>query len=64
MKADRSDTLAADIRERVYSLLRMHGIHGLPLVDASIMTALMADDTHTATIIMSGEAADILRSTH
>ena len=61
VNADSIDALATDIREHVNSLLRMHGMH---LVDASIMMILMGGNTHSPTIMLIEKTANMLRSTH
>ncbi|MCM4083563.1 GMC family oxidoreductase [Paractinoplanes hotanensis] len=48
----------------VGSDLRVHGVDGLRVADASVMPRLVCVNTNPATIMIGEKAADLIRSTH
>ena len=51
--ANRSDTVVDDA-------LRVHGLHGLRVVDASIMPMMTSANTNAATLMIGEKAADLI----
>ena len=45
----------------VNAALRVHGLGGLRIVDASVMPTLVSANTHAPTVMIGEKAADIIR---
>jgi choline dehydrogenase len=55
--------MGADPLAVVHNDLRVHGVDGLRVVDASIMPTLIGGHTHAPTIMIAEKAADLLLKT-
>jgi len=53
--------MGADGDAVVDAQLRVHGIQGLRVADASVMPTLIGGNTHAATVMIGEKAADLIR---
>ena len=55
--------MGPDARAVVDASLRVHGVAGLRVIDASVFPALVGGATHAATIMVAEKGADLVKQT-
>jgi choline dehydrogenase len=54
--------MGGDERAVVDHELRVHGVAGLRVIDASVMPALVGGATHAATVMIAEKGADLVKA--